>query len=157
MWEKHLLIISFFILGCSTPTVIRPQVTRTPLPTLTPTPVFYRWEAVKIIRAIRAAGLENENAHLMTAEEYGSIPALAVQGIRFSLPSICPDCGGLVLSFNDPAALTATETYYAEVTAENNPDLSSWVFVKDNILLQLSGQLSEAQAFRYGAILIRLD
>jgi len=35
--------------------------------------------------------------------------------------------------------------------------LSSWVFEKDNILLQLSGQLPESQALQYGAVLTHLQ
>ena len=63
----------------------------------------------------------------------------------------------MILSFNDPAALNAVKKFYMEATAQDTPQLSSWVFEKDNILLQLNGQLPEAQALRYGTVLIRLD
>jgi hypothetical protein len=145
------------ILACNIPAIATSNTTRTPLPTLTPTPLFYRWEAAQIVRAIRATGLECEDIHLMEPKEYGPIPALATQGVRFSIPSVCPDCSGMVLSFNDPAALEATKRFYTEAKPENNPEISSWVFEKDNILLQFSGELSKAQALRYGAVLFRLE
>ncbi len=155
MWKKLFITFSFIVLACGSPAVTVSQPTRTPLPTLTPTPIFYRWDAAEVVRAINAVGLEYEDAHVMTQEEYGALPALAAQGVRFSIPSVCPDCGGLVLSFNDPAALETTKTFYTETAI--NPDMSAWVFEKDNILLQLSGQLSEARALQYGAVLVRLD
>ena len=157
MLKKHLLIVSLFVLSCGTSSLVTPPIPRTPLPTLTPTASFYRWDAVRVVRAIQAAGLESENVHHMGPEEFGAIPALASQGIRFSIPSVCLNCQGTVLSFNDSAALESTKIYYTEATAESDPALSSWVFEKNNILLQLSGELPEAQALRYGTILINLD
>ncbi len=157
MLKKCLLILSLFALSCGIPNLVTTPINRTPLPTLTPTPPFFRWDAIRVVRAIQVAGLESKNAHHMDPEEFGAIPALASQGIRFSIPSVCPNCQGTVLSFDDSAALESTKTYYTEATIESDPALSSWVFEKNNILLQLSGELPEAQALQYGTILINLD
>lgn len=154
MLKKSLLIIGFCVLACGAPAIITPNSTRTPLPTLTPTPPFQRWGATHIVRAIQAANLEGEDAHPLTAEEYGAIPALATEGIRFYTPSLCDDCGGLVLSFDNPNNLETTKTYFIETNQLATP---VWVFVKDNILLQLSGQIPEAQALEYGTILVGLN
>ena len=108
MLKKIVMITSMCLIACGSPALIAPQPTRTSLPTLTPTPVFQRHGASHIVRALQAAGLEGEDTHPLTREEYGSIPALASEGIRFSTPSLCPDCGGLVLSFEDPNDLEAT-------------------------------------------------
>lgn len=151
MLKNFLLITGLCLLACGAPAIIAPNPTRTPLPTLTPTPPFQRWGARHIIRAIQAANLESKDAHPLTAEEYGAIPALAVEGMRFSTPSLCPDCGGLVLSFDNLNDLEATKAYFIETNHSATP---AWVFVKDNILLQLSGQIPEAQALEYGTILV---
>ena len=154
MLKKSLIIIGFSILACGTPAIGGPNPTRTPLPTLTPTPSFQRWGAPHIVRAIHAANLEGEDAHPLRVEEYGAIPALAAEGIRFSTPSFCSGCGGLVLSFDDPNDLETTKAYFIET---NDPAAPTWVFVKDNILLQLSGQIPEAQALEYGTVLLGLN
>ena len=152
--RKILILIGFCLLACGAPAIIGPNSTRTPLPTLTPTPSIRRWGAPHIVRAIRAARLECEDTHPLTAEEYGAIPALAAEGIRFSTPSLCPDCGGLVLSFDNPNHLETTKMYFIET---NHPAAPAWVFVKDNILLQLSGQIPESQALEYGNVLVGLN
>ena len=81
MWKYHLFLVSLLTLACGAfvPTGALP--TRTPLPTLTPTPRFVRWDAAQVMRAIKAAGLEHKDPHFMQPEEFGSIPALATQGI----------------------------------------------------------------------------
>ena len=154
---KSFLVINLIILVCGSSIFASSQLTRTPLPTLTPTPLFAHWSAAEVMRAIKEAGLENQNAHLMRPDEYDPIPALAVQGIYFSIPSVCPDCSGMVLSFNDPAALESTKSFFIETKANDHAALSSWVFERDNILLQLSGQLAETKARQYGAVLSRLQ
>ncbi len=155
MWMKLILLHSLFILICGPLTFEPPLVTRTPLPTLTVTPVFKQWNTNEVIRMMRLAGLETETVHAMTPEEYGTIPVVATEGLRFSIPSSCAHCEGIILSFNTPIDLNVTKNYYT--TSENNPQASAWVFEKDNILLHLSGDLPEAQALQYGAVLIRLD
>jgi hypothetical protein len=105
---------------------------------------------------MRRAGLECETIQRMAPEEYGGLPALAAQGIRFSTPSICPNCGGMVLSFDQKEALEVAKQYYLQASAEANPATSAWVFVKDNILLHLSSEMPRSQALQYGGALVRL-
>ncbi len=155
MWVKLIFLHSLVILICGSLTFGGPSVTRTPLPTLTVTPVFYQWNTDEVMRMMQLTGLETETIHVMTPEEYGSIPVVAAQGLRFSIPSSCPHCEGIVFSFNTPTDLDIIKRFYT--SSKNNPQASAWVFEKDNILLHLSGDLPEAQALQYGAVLIRLD
>jgi hypothetical protein len=151
LWFSLLLLS---LLACGNAAAAR--VSRTPLPTLTPTVVFPRWEAEQVIRAIRRAGLECEAIQTLAPEEYGVLPALEAQGVRFSTPSICPDCAGMVLSFDQKEALEAAKQYYLQASPEANPETSAWVFVKDNILLHLNPEMPRSQALQYGGALVKL-
>jgi hypothetical protein len=62
----------------------------------------------------------------------------------------------MVLSFDNQNALESAKSFYVEASAADN-SISSWVFAKDNILLQLNGEIPEAEALAYGSILIKLE
>src|SRR5688500_14796538 len=120
-----LLLLS--LLACGNAATVS-RVSRTPLPTLTPTVVFPRLEAEHLVRAILRAGLECETIQTMTPEEHGALPTVEAQGVRFSTPSICPNCGGIVLSFDQKEALEAAKHYYLQASPEgSNPEISAWV------------------------------
>jgi hypothetical protein len=104
-----------------------------------------------VIAAFQAAGLEAEGSYLMSPEDYGLAP-LADEGIRFLIPSLGPDNGGRVLYFKDPAYLAKSEEFYTRMGKEMAA-LHSWVFVRDNILVQINGELPEEQARKYEAVL----
>lgn len=152
---RFFFLILLSLLACGSPVIASPSSLGS-LPTLTPTALFPRWEATYVMRAIRRAGLVCEDIHLMAPEEYGALPSLASQGVRFSTPSLCPECGGMVLSFDRVNTLEATKLYYLNASAPGEPGASSWVFVKDNVLVQLSGEIPRAQAIRYGSVLVHL-
>jgi hypothetical protein len=77
---------------------------------------------------------------------------LAIEGTRFFIPSVCADCGGRILSFSTKKDLTIVQDYYAQM-ARFGAVLASWVYVKDNILLQINGELPEAGAQKYAKVL----
>jgi len=84
----------------------------------------------------------------MTKDDYGLAPMTAVEGTRFLIPSLCPDCGGRALSFASPQNLEVTKVYYVEL-GQASAMFFSWVFVKDNILVQINGDLPEEKAKQY--------
>lgn len=140
------------MLGCGwSPGNLPP--TRTPLPTLTPTPQFERYTAERIIRAIQAAGLEAATVQPVPATNFGVPETPGTEALAFGLPAICPDCGGVVLSFARPDDLSAARSYLVNVQSQQQP---AWIFAKDNVLLHLDGALTEAQARQYGQILAAL-
>lgn len=137
------------------------EITSTPVPaTATPavtaTPVFQRWTSNQVLEAFRAAGLEVGDTWAMTDDEYGLSPARAPDATRFLIPSMCADCGGRIFAFDDPAQLKAGEMYFVKL-GENNRLYFSWTFVRDNILVQIGGDLPEARAQEYEKALRKME
>jgi hypothetical protein len=130
----------------------RPLPTRTPLPSLTPTPQFQRYSAERLIRAFQAAGLEAAAVQSVPVTNFGAPDVPGAEALTFALPSICPDCGGVVLSFTRPDDLTAARSYLVDIQAQQ----PAWIFARENVLLHLDGALTEAQARQYGQILAAL-
>jgi hypothetical protein len=98
--------------------------------------------------------LEATDSRPMISDDYGLVPMLSMDGIRFYIPSICSDCGGRIMSFADAEKLQIVRDYYGQM-GRFSAVLFSWVFVKDNILVQLNGELPEADARKYeGALSI---
>lgn len=136
------------------------EVTSTPEPpTSTPEPSptvsFQKWTSTDVVEAFKSASLEAENTRPMTKDDYGAAPMRAIEGTRFIVPSICPDCGGRIMSFSNQEDLDLTKAYYEEL-GKNSAILFSWVFVKDNILVQINGNLSEEKAKQYELALMIL-
>jgi hypothetical protein len=120
----------------------------TPTPEITPTPQFALWDAAQVVDAFKSAGLEAEGTYQMTKDDYGAAPMMATEGIRFLIPSICADCGGRILEFDNLSGLAATQIYYEEL-GKQSAWFFSWVLVKDNILVQINGKLPEDKATQY--------
>lgn len=133
--------------------------TDTPSPTATtrPTasaPQTKRFTPEQVIAAFKAAGLEAESARPMTKDDYGMAPYVG-QGIRFVIPSVCADCGGRILAIDDKADLQRARAFYDDL-GKQSAMLFSWTYVRENILVQLNGDLPEAQAKKYEAALLAM-
>ena len=120
----------------------------------TPNP-FVVWNSGEVAEAFRRAGLEVDHPRPMTSDDYGLVPMLAIEGTRFFIPSVCADCGGRIMSFANLQDLAIVQDYYAQM-ARFGAVLASWVYVKDNILLQINGELAETAALKYKAVLDEL-
>lgn len=115
-------------------------------------PKWDKWTSEQGLAALHSAKLEAENARPMIAGDYGLAPMRAKEGRRFFLPSLCEDCGGRILSFATQADLNAMKAFYEE-QAKQSAAFFSWVFVKDNLLLQLNGELPKDKAEAYNTAL----
>ena len=135
--------------------VTRFVVVTATLPPPTPTSTFQRWSYQQAQQAIMNAGLEFENVREMTTDDYGLAPMNALEGYRFIIPSLCADCGGRLYIFDDPQKLCQMKEYY-DGLAEVSAMFFSWVFVQDNVLIQISGDLPEAQALQYQQALVNM-
>lgn len=113
---------------------------------------FQRFKSSEVIDAFRSARLELGTVRPMTREDYGFAPYVATEGTRFIIPSIGPESGGRVLSFSSSGDLETTKRYYDEL-GRGSAALFSWTFVNSNVLVQITGELPEAQARRYEAAL----
>ncbi len=131
-----------------------PSATEAAATSSTPNP-FMVWTTQQVVEAFQTAGLEVSDPRPMTFDNYGLVPMLAVEGRRFFIPSVCPDCGGRIMSFANQEDLTIVENYYAQM-ARFGAVLASWVFVKNNILVQINGELPEEEARMYQAALENL-
>ncbi|MBM4467291.1 MAG: hypothetical protein FJ014_17345 [Chloroflexi bacterium] len=88
----------------------------------------------------------------MTKDDYGLAPMRAVEAVRFLIPSLCEDCGGRLFSCETQEDVDAMREYY-ESLSEVSAMFFSWVFVRDNIVVQINGDLPEEQARQYEAAL----
>ena len=109
---------------------------------------FKKWTSSQAGAAINSAGLEYSGAKPMTKADYGMAPMTAIEGTHFLIPSLCADCGGRIFSFASQGDLDATQAYYVNL-GKGSAALFSWVYAKDNILVQINGDLAEAKAKQY--------
>ncbi len=100
-----------------------------------------------VVAAFQAAGLEAEDARPMTKDDYGLGPFVGT-GTRFYLPSLCEDCGGRIIITENDADTEAVRTYYDSL-GQSSAAFFSWVTVRDNIVLQMNGDLPEEQFRQY--------
>lgn len=109
---------------------------------------FQKWKNSQLVDAFKAAGLEVGNARPMSKpQDYGKIPAIDVEATQFTISSSDQDLGGHIFSFASEEGVEKMVTYYADASADD----FSWVYVKDNILVQLDGRLDEEKAKQYEA------
>jgi hypothetical protein len=127
----------------------RPTIT---LPEATPTQAFTIWNSTEVVEAFRDARLDVGNTWSMTKADHGLDPIVVLEGTRFLIPSLCADCSGRVFSFGDSKNFELAVAYYEEL-AKISAIYFSWLFVRDNILVQINGNLPEATALRYSAAL----
>lgn len=108
--------------------------------------------AANVLTAFKAAGLQAENTYHMGPKDYGFGPYLG-NGTRFLIPSLCEDCGGRIFDMDSQADLERLESYYVNL-GRNAAFLFSWTFKNGNVLLQINGDLPEADAYKYRDVLM---
>lgn len=112
--------------------------------------------AQDVVDAFNAAGLEADSPRPMVKDDYGLAPMVATEGIRFFLPSLDEGASGRIMAFDNQDDLGKTEEFYVTL-GEESALFFSWTFVKDNILVQINGDLPEAQARAYEAALAAME
>lgn len=135
------------------------EATRQPANTPTPSASsqtggqFAKYVSGDAMQAFDVAGLEIGSVEGMTEpSDFGLAPFLTTNAIHFTIPSLCPDCGARVFAFDNPEDLQTMQNYY-ESLGDVSAAFASWVFVKDNLLVQLNGELPEERAREYEAAL----
>ena len=110
---------------------------------------FQKWKNSQVLDALKAAGLEVENPRPMSKpKDYASAPTIDVEATQFTIPSL-EGAVGRIYNFASEADLEKMVDYYGNASADN----FSWVYVRDNILVQLDGRLTEEKARQYEAAL----
>lgn len=120
-------------------------VLATPVP-----PAGKNWTTSQVTNAFRRAKLEISNPRPMTNDDYGNVPHLATEAIRFFLPTLGGQKGGRIYDFASASDLQTVKRYYDSGSGAASPP---WVFVRDNILVQITGDLPENRAKLYQAAL----
>jgi hypothetical protein len=113
--------------------------------------------AERVIRQFQQAGLEAADPRPMTADDYGLAPLVCQDNsMRFFIPSLGPNAGGRVFVCPSTDEVDELKLFYAR-QGQQNPELRSWTFVNERVLVQLNGGLPQEQAERYGEVLNELS
>lgn len=128
----------------------------TDTPEATPTPVFQKWTIEQAMAVVTSNNLEFADPQNMSKDDYGMAPMNASGAVHFGIPSLCPDCGGRLYTFDDPEKLQIMKAYY-DTLSESSAMFFSWTFAKDNVLIQVNGDLPEDKARQYEAALNQLQ
>lgn len=135
------LLVLASLAGCGS----QPEKAAAPAPE---PPKAKTWQSSDVVSAFKAAGLECESTRAMTKDDYGFAPLVAKEGTRFLIPSLGDDSGGRIMSFENKEDLEKTKEYYVKMGRESAA-FFSWTFTKDNILVQINGDLKEDKAKKY--------
>lgn len=143
-----------------TPTAI-PTDTPVPEPTPEPTPTveevsFQVWSADDVLAAFDSHGVELGEVRPMTRDDFGPAPYVAVEAMRFLVPSLGEGRGGRLLIFDEQEDLDITRHYYVEL-GEAGTMFFSHVFSRDNVLIQINGDMPDEQAATYEAALLAME
>src|ERR687894_75576 len=106
--------------------------------------------AEEVIQAFRDEGLEvGETQQVDREEDRSFVPQTYEEQVTFTIPSQGERAGVRVFTFESQEDLEQVREHY-----EGFGDLfSSYVYVEDNVLVQISGSVSQEQAERYGEVL----
>jgi hypothetical protein len=138
---------TFACRGCSHPSNSHIPVSP-PVFYFPPPPGFPQdWLIKDAVESIEEKGLIIENVKEVTEDDYRSLPANANKGIKFTMPSFEEDTEGCILSFKRKDNIEAVQNHFLELNEKG--ELYTWSFVKDNLLLVLSGTLPGLKARQY--------
>jgi hypothetical protein len=100
-----------------------------------------------IINSFKSQGLEAEQLETMEKDDYGLAPFVC-EGTHFYIPSLCEDCGGRIFICESREDMELLDNYYTEL-GRASAVFYSWVFTKDDVLVQINGDLDEEIAREY--------
>jgi hypothetical protein len=133
---------------------------------------FEKWTSDQVVEAFKVAGLPCEDVRVITDDDYqlegkvcpvgldlttklGPSPKEAQEGSRFFAPSVCNNCSGRIFSFASREDLQELRTWYTG-RGQEFCIFESWLYEKDNILVQISGDMPEEMAEQYEAALANM-
>ena len=121
-----------------------------PLPVMVPPmPEFeHRWQTKDVIESFEEKGLAVEKQRSIFDEgSYNSAIEEAEEAVRFDLASYGKDIGVCIHTFTSKDDLKHLQEYFLGLNEKG--DLYTWSFVKDNVLLVLTGTIPEEVARQY--------
>lgn len=112
--------------------------------------------AEDVLGQFKAAGLEAESPTKMTPKDYGVAPLLCQDGARrFLIPSLGTNKGGRLYVCTNQDDATKLKTFY-DKAGEGSALLHSWTYQKGSVIVQINGDLDQAKADQYGAVIAAL-
>jgi hypothetical protein len=105
------------------------------------------WLSTDVVDAFLAAGLECQDPQPLPVGD-ATEHFVAAEATRCLVPGACEGCSGRIYSFDNQAELNKAKRYYTDL-GNQDPQFVSWLYSRDNILVQLNGRLPEEQAAMY--------
>ncbi|KAA6450426.1 stress protein [Bacillus swezeyi] len=103
----------------------------------------------QVIQAFKEAGLEAENPSELGQKEFGNTRE---EGKRILVPALGDDAGGRLFKFKNKEDLEKAKAYYDEL-GNSSPLLFSHTYAKGNFLLQMNGEMKDAEFEKYKAVM----
>ncbi len=103
----------------------------------------------KVIEEFKAAGLEADNPSDLPEKEFGNTRKEAK---RILLPALGEDSGSRIFEFKNKEDLEKAKKYYDDL-GNGNPMLFSHTYAKGNFLIQMNGDMEDAQFNKYKEIM----
>ncbi|HDR4873865.1 MULTISPECIES: stress protein [Bacillus cereus group] len=103
----------------------------------------------KVIEEFKAAGLEADNPSDLPEKEFGNTRKEAK---RILVPALGEDSGGRIFEFKNKEDLEKAKKYYDDL-GNGNQMLFSHTYAKGNFLIQMNGDMEDAQFNKYKEIM----
>jgi|SRR5581483_978446 len=150
-----MVVVALPILGLAFLTWSLVPTSSTPRTASAPTEAAH-WRSLDVIAAFQRAGLNAEVIHGVSKDERDGFSTLFVVDARRFRISTNDAQMGMVLCFENPRDLKQMQDYYFGLN-RSLPQFRSWLFVRDNVLLQINYEVPETTARAYAAVLDTLD
>ncbi|PGH96158.1 stress protein [Bacillus thuringiensis] len=103
----------------------------------------------KVIEEFKAAGLEAENPSDLPEKEFGNTRKEAK---RILVPALGEESGGRIFEFKNKEDLEKAKKYYDDL-GNGNQMLFSHTYAKGNFLIQMNGDMEDAQFNKYKEVM----
>ncbi|MDO8161120.1 stress protein [Bacillus toyonensis] len=103
----------------------------------------------KVIEEFKAARLEAENPSDLPEKEFGNTRKEAK---RILVPALGEDSGGRIFEFKNKEDLEKAKKYYDDL-GNGNQMLFSHTYAKGNFLIQMNGDMEDAQFNKYKEVM----
>ncbi|EJR57521.1 hypothetical protein IIO_05048 [Bacillus cereus VD115] len=103
----------------------------------------------KVIEEFKAAGLEADNPSNLPEKEFGNTRKEAK---RILVPALGEDSGGRIFEFKNKEDLEKAKKYYDDL-GNGNQMLFSHTYAKGNFLIQMNGDMEDAQFNKYKEVM----
>ncbi|MGN4782203.1 stress protein [Bacillus bombysepticus] len=103
----------------------------------------------KVIEEFKDAGLEADNPSDLPEKEFGNTRKEAK---RILVPALGEDSGGRIFEFKNKEDLEKAKKYYDDL-GNGNQMLFSHTYAKGNFLIQMNGDMEDAQFNKYKEVM----